>query len=150
MEKLDRLQTKEVLFYEPIKRNRFKTKSSTTLRRKLVASHQKVIQYKTTSGFIVQIFIKSQELISTSDLMTYPSTLTPYSISTIDGYSAKNSKAKGMNHMIKDAENVLLQPDVLSFKMETLHSARRTKDNEDFIRAEVDLLQLTQYSAHSP
>ena len=107
----DRLQTKKVIFFEPIKRNRFKTMSSTTPKRKLVASNQKVIQYKATSGFIFQIFIKSQQLksqISISDLMTYPLTLTPYSISTIDGFFAKNNKAKGMNHMIQDAENAQL------------------------------------------
>ena len=40
--------------------------------------------------------------------MTYPLTLTPYSISTIDGFFAKNNKAKGMNHMIQDAENAQL------------------------------------------
>ncbi|KAL7404873.1 hypothetical protein ABVT39_020258 [Epinephelus coioides] len=85
--------------------------SSTTPKRKLMAPNQKVIQYKATSGFILQIFIKSQELksqISISDLMTYPLTLTPYSISTIDGFFAKTNKAKGMNHMIKDAENAQL------------------------------------------
>lgn len=73
----DRLQTNKVLFFEPIKRNRFMTMSSTTPKRKLVASNQKVIQYKATSGFIFQIFIKQQlkSQISISDLMTYLLTL---------------------------------------------------------------------------
>ncbi|CAJ1079900.1 hypothetical protein XNOV1_A042672 [Xyrichtys novacula] len=102
---------KEVPFFEPIKRNKFKALSSTTPKRQLVASNQKVIQYKATSGFIFQIFIKSQLLwsqINISELMSYPLTVTPYSISTVDGIFAKNNKAQGMNLMIKDAENVEL------------------------------------------
>ena len=38
--------------------------------------------------------------------MTYPLTLTPYCISTIDGFFAKTNKAQGMNYMIKDADKV--------------------------------------------
>ncbi|CAJ1061367.1 hypothetical protein XNOV1_A031607 [Xyrichtys novacula] len=85
--------------------------SSTTPKRQLVASNQKVIQYKATSGFIFQIFIKSKLLpsqISISELMSCPLTVTPYSISTVAGFFAKNNKAQGMNLMIKDAENVEL------------------------------------------
>ena len=51
-------------------------------------SNQKVIQYKATSGFIFQIVVKSQVLglqVSISVLITYPLTLTPYSVATIDG-----------------------------------------------------------------
>ena len=76
-----RLIGKEFSFFKPIKRNKFKNMSSITPKRQLVASNKKVIQYKATSGFIFQIFIKSQLLrsqISISELMSYPRTLTPY------------------------------------------------------------------------
>ena len=44
--------------------------------------------------------------------MTYPLTLTPYSMATIDGFFAKINKAQGMNYLIKDADNVCaLLPD---------------------------------------
>ena len=67
-----------------------------------------MIQYKAPSGFIFQIFVKSQVLglqVSISDLMTYPLTLTPYSMATIDGLFAKTNTAQGMNYLIKDAIN---------------------------------------------
>ena len=103
-----RLQTTNIPFFDPIKRNKFKTMSSATPKKTLVASNKKVIQYKCTSGFIFQVFIKSNELksrISISDLMSYPLTLTPYSISTIDGFFAKTNKAKAMSYIIKDIAN---------------------------------------------
>ena len=78
------------------------------LKKRLIASNQKVIQYKATSGFIFQIFVKSLVLglqVSISDLMTYPLTLTPYTMATIDGFFAKPNKAQGMNYLIKDADN---------------------------------------------
>ena len=58
----DQLLTKIIPFFDPIKRNKFKTMASTASEQKLIASNQKVIQYKATSGFIFQIFVKSQVL----------------------------------------------------------------------------------------
>ena len=45
--------------------------------------------------------------------MTYPLTMTPYPLATIDGFFAKTNKAQGMNYLIKDADNacaLLLDP----------------------------------------
>ena len=92
----DRLLTKTIPFFDPIKRNKFKLMASTAPEQKLIASNQKVI------------FVKSQVLglqVSISDLMTYPLTLTPYSMATIDGFFAKTNKAQEMNYLIKDAVN---------------------------------------------
>lgn len=70
--------------------------------KKLVASNKQVVHYKATSGFIFQLFVKSQVQglqISMGDLMTYPLTLTPPSVATIDGFFAKTNKAKGMSYL---------------------------------------------------
>jgi len=105
----DRLLTKTVPFSDPIKRNKFKTMASTAFEeKKLIASNHKVIQYKATSGLISQIVVKSQILglqVSISDLITYPLTLTPHSMATINGFFAKTNKAQGMNYLIKDVDN---------------------------------------------
>ena len=73
------------------------------------------MQYKATSGFTFQIFVKSQVLglqVNIAVLMTYHLTLTPYSKATIDGFFAKNNKAQGMSYLIKDAGNAYaLLPD---------------------------------------
>ena len=98
--------------------------ASTASEQKLIASNQKVIQQKATIGFIFQICVKSQVLglhVSISDLMTYPLTLTPYSMATIDGFFAKTNKAQGMNYLIKDAVNayaLLRDPDECALMQE--------------------------------
>ena len=43
--------------------------------------------------------------------MTYPLTLTPYSVSTIDGFFAKTNKAKGMNYLINKDNEVNVVPE---------------------------------------
>jgi len=102
-------------FFLPYEKEQVQDDGSHCTWKKLNASNQKVTQYKVTSGFIFQIFIKSQVLglqVSISDLMTYPLTLTPYSMATIDGFFAKTNKAQGMNYLIKDADNAYaLLPD---------------------------------------
>ena len=42
--------------------------------------------------------------------MTYPLTLTLYSMATISGFLAKTNKAQGMNYLIKDVDNACALP----------------------------------------
>ena len=119
-----------------------------------------MIQYKATSGFIFQIFVKSQVLglqVSISDLSTYPLTLTPYSMATIDGFFAKTNKAQGMNYLIKDADNAcallpdpnecaIIQDGNSSFYMKNVPRQLKRYHNESSV---VCLLQLKQFSVQT-
>ncbi len=107
----DRIQSSNKLFFDPIKRNKVKTMVSKAPSKKMNASDSKVIQYKATSSLVFQLFVQSQLLgvhVSTQELMTYPLTVTPYAISTTDGYFAKTNKAQCMNAIIKKEDDAEL------------------------------------------
>ena len=108
-----RLLAKHVPFFDPIKRNNFKTMATKAASKKVTSSASKVVQYKATSSLVFQLFVKSQMLgveISTAELMTYPLTVTPCAIATTDGFFAKTNKAAGMNKMISEEDDVDLPP----------------------------------------
>lgn len=107
-------------FFEPIKRNKFKTMSSTSPKRKLVASNQKVIQYKAISWFIFQIFIKSQLL--TWCAIPWLWILIPFQ--QLMASLQKTTKHKGLPTWSKMLRRhiSLLQANVESFKTGNPHS----------------------------
>lgn len=77
-------------------------------------ANKQVVQYKATSGFLFQLFIKSQVQglqLSISELLTYLLTMTPYSITTTDGFFAKTNKAKGMNYLINKKNERMFIPE---------------------------------------
>ena len=56
----DRLLSKNVPFFDAIRRNKFKTMSSITPSKRILKANKKEIQYEATSGLIFQVFLKSQ------------------------------------------------------------------------------------------
>ena len=107
----DRLETKSVPFFDPIHRNKYKTLVSNVPAKSLTSTSRKVLRYKATSGLVFKLFIKSQVMglkLSISELMTYPLTVTPYYIASVDGFFAKTSKAQGMNYMNEKEEDAIL------------------------------------------
>ena len=81
--------------------------------KKVKAAHNQLVQYKATSSLVLQLFVQSQLLgqqVTTRELITYPMTLTPYAIATVDGHFAKTNMALCMNKIMSDEEDVDLPP----------------------------------------
>ena len=76
---------------------------------KVTNSQQKVVQFKQQGNVAFSLFLKSQNFglkIDLEEILSYPLTSIPYSISTPNGALAKTDKSKSMHHLLKDVESV--------------------------------------------
>ena len=55
----------------------------------------------------IQLLVKSQThgQVNIEELMKYPLSPVPYSLGTLDGHMTRTDKAKGMNHLLKGAND---------------------------------------------
>lgn len=76
-------------------------------------SNNKTIEYKQQGNVAFQLLVQAQQLnekVDLFDLMRYPLTPVPYSISTSDGVLLKSDKAKGLNYLTKELTPPELPP----------------------------------------
>ena len=95
-------------FFEPIKRLNLKTLDDMSKKVTVTTSYNKVVQFKQQGNIAFALLVKSQSMglkLDLQQLMEYPLTPVPYSISTADGALAKTDKSKSMQYMLKDVDN---------------------------------------------
>ena len=101
-----RLHIKE-RFFDPVKKLKLKTFQSGAMKVKVRTAENKIITFKQHSSVAIQLLVKSQThgQVSIEELMKYPMSPVPYSLGTPDGYMTRIDKAKGMNHLLKGAND---------------------------------------------
>ena len=108
-----RLKSEETGFFEPVKRLKLKTMSSTDKKTSFTNKQKKIVELKQQGNVAFQLLVKSQNLNMNIDLrnvMKYQLTPIPYCLGTSDGYLAKTNKAKGFHHITKDSEDAIRPP----------------------------------------
>ena len=98
----ERLHSKERLF-DPVKKFKLKTFQSGAKKVKDKTAENKIITYKQHISVAILLLAKSQThcQVNIEELMQYPMSPVPYSLSTPDSYMTRTDKAKGMNHLLK-------------------------------------------------
>ena len=92
--------------HKPISRCPLKRFESMNKSAKITSSAKKVIEYRESTGVLMNILVKSGNNISLQELCCYPLTVIPSCFGTPDGIFAKTNKAKGFKHLVKDVCDV--------------------------------------------
>ena len=91
-------------FFEPIKRQNLKTLGGMNKKCAKKSTDNKVLQFKIQGNVAFQLFIRCQQLgiqVKLEELVKFPMTPVPYSLSTADGFFCKTDKPKGLQHLVK-------------------------------------------------
>ena len=91
-------------FFEPIKRQNLKTLGGMNKKCAKKSTDHKVLQFKIQGNVAFQLFIRCQQLgiqVKLEELVKFPMTPVPYSLSTADGFFCKTDKSKGLQHLVK-------------------------------------------------
>ena len=100
-------------FFQPVKRLKLNTLEDMNKKVKVTTSKNKIVQYKQQGNIAFQLFVKSQIQdiqLDLKELMKYPLTPVPYSISTADGFLVKTDKSKSFHHITKDVDDAIASP----------------------------------------
>ena len=95
----------EDLFFEPIKKLKFKTMDSCDKMIKLASSQEKIIHYREQSDLAFMLDVKSQLLdqpLNLDELMRYSLTPVPHSLGTADVFFNKTNKAAMLHYLMED------------------------------------------------